>query len=385
MAIDEVYLLDTLKKSVQINSIIPHEEAYAAFLADEIRGMGLEPEWEEVAPGRPNVYASVELGPHGDLLVLTGHTDTVGVAANWDTDPFDPVVKNGCLYGLGALDMKSGVTCALAAFKGLLDDRSHHGKLGRIAFAATIDEEGYGLGARALLKSKYGEASGILLPEPMGGDGRSPLPLGMTGKVLYRLTLTGKMAHGFHPERGVNAVEEASKIVAALDRLNLHAHPVYGQGNYSTLKIEGGYKEYAVVVPERCEVVVTRLTVPGEDRDSAVADMQALIGSLDLKCDVQIETPPPYYDPYHIYTSSRFAGSFAKAYRQQFGSEPPWTFMKGIEDGNIYVPEGNVPTIVLGPTGSGAHECNEFVWLDTLVPVAQVLFDCCVNYFRDVP
>jgi hypothetical protein len=42
---------------------------------------------------------------------------------------------------------------------------------------------------------------------------------------------------------------------------------------HSTLKIEVGYKEYAIIVPESCEVVITRLTIPGESRDTAVADI----------------------------------------------------------------------------------------------------------------
>lgn len=382
MAIDGDYLLETLKRSIGINSIIPHEEPYAAFLADEIRRFGLEPEWEVVAPGRPNVYVTAELGPADDLLLLTGHTDTVGIAANWQTDPFDPVIKDGRLYGLGSFDMKAGVVCALTALKTLVEDRTLHGKLGRIAFAATVDEEGLGAGAKALLKTKYADAKGILLTEPFGGDGRSPLPLGVTGKVLYRLTVTGKMAHGFYPERGVNAVEDAAKIVAALDRLHLHAHPTYGRGNYSTLKIDGGYKEYAIVVPEQCEVIITRLTVPGENRQTAIADMGALIDSLHLDCTVQIDTPPPFYEPYLIETAAPFAQSFTHAYRQQFGQEPPWAFMKGITDGNIYVAEGQIPTVVFGPTGNGAHECNEYVAIDSLLPVTEVLVDSCVNYFQ---
>ena len=189
------------------------------------------------------------------------------------------------------------------------------------------------------------------------------------------------MAHGFHPERGQNAVEAASKIVAALDQLNLYDHPQFGKGNYSTLKFEGGYKEYAIVVPERCEVIITRLTVPGENRETAVADMQALVDSLDLDCRVTIETPPPFYDPYLIDTHSHFAQSFATAYHQTVGADPSYGFMMGITDGNIYVAEGNMPTITYGPLGNGAHECNEYAVIDSLVPVAQVLADCCVNYY----
>ena len=115
MPIDSPYLLDTLKKSIQINSVTPVEEDLAAFFADEIRKLGIEPEWDVVAPGRPNVYAVADLGSSDEMLLLTGHLDTVGIAANWETDPFAPVEKDGKLYGLGSFDMKSGLVCCLAA------------------------------------------------------------------------------------------------------------------------------------------------------------------------------------------------------------------------------------------------------------------------------
>lgn len=83
MEINGHYLLDTLKKAIEINSVLPREEELAAFFADEIRRLGLEPEWHVVAPSRPNVYATADLGPSDDLLLVTGHLDTVGVAANW--------------------------------------------------------------------------------------------------------------------------------------------------------------------------------------------------------------------------------------------------------------------------------------------------------------
>jgi acetylornithine deacetylase/succinyl-diaminopimelate desuccinylase-like protein len=383
MQINHTYLLETLKRAIQINSVLPGEEALAGFFADELRKLGLEPEWHVVAPGRPNIYARADLGPAEDMLLLTGHLDTVGVAAKWETNPFEAVERNGKLYGLGSFDMKSGLVCALAAFKALVEDSSLHSKLGKVAFAATVDEEGLGLGARALLETDYGNSAGILLPEPFGGRNLSPsVPLGLTGKVLYKLTVEGKMAHGFYPQRGRNAVEAASKIVAALERLPFYDHPEYGRGNYATLKIDGGYQEYAIVVPEHCEVIITRLTVPGESRDALVADMRRLIDSLDLDCTVTIETPAPFYEPYLIDTGARLARSFQSAYQTTIGSPPHFDFLTGIADANIYVPERNVPTIMYGPNGSGAHECNEHVEIDSLAPVATILAECCLNYFH---
>ncbi|MFK7800898.1 MAG: M20 family metallopeptidase, partial [Anaerolineae bacterium] len=340
--IDADYLLETLKESIRINSILPYEEVMARFFADKLRELGVEPEWHVVAEGRPNVYGCVKLGPSDKLITLTGHTDTVDIAENWLTDPFDPVIKDGKLYGLGSYDMKSGLVCALTAFKALIETPELHDKLGTVAFAATVDEEALGLGAKALLETKYGKSDAMLLGEPMWGDEAGPIPLGLTGKVLYKLTVVGRAAHGFYPDRGLNAVEAASKIIASLDQLNLYEHPEHGKGNYSTLKFEGGYQEYAIVVPERCEVIITRLTVPGENRASAVVDMQALIDSLDLDCEVTIETPAPFYEPYLIDENSSFVDDFKAAYEGVIGRPPVCGFGRGITDGNIYVADGGI-------------------------------------------
>jgi acetylornithine deacetylase len=129
-------------------------------------------------------------------------------------------------------------------------------------------------------------------------------------------------------------------------------------------------------------VIITRLTVPGESKGALVADMRRLIDSLELDCTVTIETPAPFYEPYLIDTSARLARSFQSAYQTTTGSRPGFDFLKGIADANIYVAEGHIPTIMYGPSGNGAHECNEYVEIDSLVPVATIIADCCVNYFH---
>jgi len=110
--------------------------------------------------------------------------------------------------------------------------------------------------------------------------------------------------------------------------------------------------------------------------------MRQLIDSLDLDCSVSIETPAPFYEPFLIDTKSAFATSFRNAYHATLGSQPTFAFKRGISDANIYVTEGGIPTIVYGPNGRGVHECNEYVEIDSLVPVAQILADSCINYFQ---
>jgi acetylornithine deacetylase/succinyl-diaminopimelate desuccinylase-like protein len=368
---------------VRVPSVLPHEEALARALFERLERLGVTPVWQPVAPGRPNVYAVAELGPHPSLVTLTGHLDTVPAARDWQTDPFVPRVEQGRMYGLGAVDMKAGLACAFAAFAGLLEARVLHPGLGRIAFAATVDEEGLGLGARALLETPVARSDLFLLTEPFfGASPDDPVPIAITGKVLYRIRVHGRTTHGFSPERGVNAVEDAARIVAALERLPIASHPVIGRGNFATLKIEGGYREYSVIVPEECEIIVTRLLVPGESRDLAVRQLDELVADLGLQSAVSIDTPPPFYQPIELDPAASPVREFVAAYRAVLGRDPVLGGRRGIVDGNIYLAEGGIPTITFGPAGSGLHEAGEYVELDTLVPVTKILMETAIRASR---
>ena len=215
--IDVAYLERVLARLVSINSVLPHEERLAAYLAEELRSLGLEPNWDEVAPGRPNVYAAAELGPSPRFLVFSGHSDTVDVAQEWETDPFRLTLRDGKFFGLGVINMKAGLACALAAFKALLKSRNHRGKLGRVGFAVTVDQEGLSIGARALLKTDYARCDAMLHPEHFHGDSPANyLPSACTGKVLYRVIVRGKAAHANRPhEGGINAIIDAARIAPA--------------------------------------------------------------------------------------------------------------------------------------------------------------------------
>ena len=374
--------LELTDAMVRINSVAPNEGELADFVGDQIRTLGVEPAWQEVAPGRHNVHCALRVGPGESFITLTGHLDTVAPASGWTSDPLAPTERDGRLYGLGALDMKSGLACAMAAFARLLSNADHHPQLGRIGFAATVDEEGFGTGARALLGTELGESTLILLPEPFSGaTGDDPVPIAMPGKILYRIVVQGRSTHALiNPAQGINAVDDAARIVTALERLPHGHHPLLGRASHSTLKIEGGYREYAVVVPERCEVIVTRMLVPGETRDEAVAQLEEIIADLRLQSIVTVETPPPSYQPFQLDADGPAVRAFRSAYSRIHGRPPVLAGLMGIADNNIYVAEGGIPTIAHGPSGKGLHEADEFVEVASLAPCVDVLVETALSF-----
>ncbi|MEW5922856.1 MAG: M20/M25/M40 family metallo-hydrolase [Candidatus Zixiibacteriota bacterium] len=374
MSISHDYIVNLLKKMISIRSALPHEDPLAAFIADEIRTYGVEPIWHEIAPGRSNVYAFLDFGSGGKSLAFSGHSDTVPAASGWEHDPLSPIIAENRMYGLGAINMKAGLACMMAAFKALAETRKKSNFKGRLGMVVTVDQEGLSAGARAFLKTEYAGCDAMLHAEHFYGDSeKSYLPLAVTGKVLYKLVIKGKAAHAFRPHLGgINAIDDAAAIISRLNTLKMREHPLFGKGTICTLKIEGGYKEYSIVVPEHCEVIITRLTVPGETIDVAVRDMRQLIESLELKSTVDIQTPPPCYEPYVLDERATFVHNFKEVYRRVIGSAPHFAGHRGIVDANVFTGEGNIPTIVFGPKGANHHCAGEYVELQTLLSVARV-------------
>jgi acetylornithine deacetylase/succinyl-diaminopimelate desuccinylase-like protein len=368
--LDERYTLRRLQEMISINSVVGREGELAEYLRGELEALGLRCEVEVVEPGRPNVYAKLEGDGPGKKLNFNGHTDTVPVVDGWDTDPFTPVVRDGRVYGLGACDMKGGIACTLDMIRAFVE--SGHPFNGELSFSGVIDEEAYGKGAKAMLKTDYGKVDAIVLAEPYPGDETKPIPLGITGKILYDVHVKGIAAHGFRPHLGINAIEDAGKILTNLDKLEFKEHPDFGTGNYCTLKIEGGYEIYSVIVPTSCRFEVNRLLVPGETAQTAIDDMERLIGTLRLQSEVEVRTKPPRYEAYVMEKDQEIIRVFDPVYREVMGVEPHYEYAYGITDANIFAGEGDIPCLHLGPQRGGAHQKNEHVLLDWLPPMSKM-------------
>jgi acetylornithine deacetylase/succinyl-diaminopimelate desuccinylase family protein len=381
--LDSAYTQRLLEDMISIDSIVGNEGEMAEYLKNEVEALGLRTELDLVEANRPNVYARLAGVESGKRLHFNGHMDTVPVVDGWDTDPFTPVIKDGKIFGLGACDMKAGIACTLNTLRAFIE--SDYSFKGELSFSGVIDEEAYGKGAKAVLKTDFAKVDAIILPEPYPGDEIKPIPLGITGKILYDITVRGKAAHGFRPHLGINAIEELGEILASLPKLNFMDHPDFGKGNYSTLKIEGGYQDvYSVVVPAYARMEINRLIVPGETVETAIEDMERLVKSLNLTAEVEIKTKPPQYEAFMLDRNEPIIQIFDSTYKQIMGRSPHYEYTSGITDANIFSGEGNIPCLHLGPPQEVAHQKNEFVLLDELQPLSQMFTLIAAKFFGDL-
>ena len=118
-------IVECLRNLVKIPSITGDEAAIAAHIASLLREMKFEVEVLEAQPGRPNLIATWDSGRPGKTLLLNDHLDMVppGPLENWTHPPYAADVADGCVYGRGTIDTKSGVTTMLMATRALINSR----------------------------------------------------------------------------------------------------------------------------------------------------------------------------------------------------------------------------------------------------------------------
>ena len=209
---------------LRCRSVTPAEGCALKFLEGTLKTAGFtvhrlifrEPGADDVE----NLYARI--GSAAPYLVFAGHTDVVppGDEKAWAHPPFAGEVANSELYGRGAVDMKGGIACAVAA---VLDHLAANGgkPKGSISFLITGDEEGIAVnGTPKLLQ--WAAARGekfdhCILGEPSNvaalGD---TIKIGRRGSLNGHLIVSGRQGHVAYPERAENPIRGLVTLVAAL-------------------------------------------------------------------------------------------------------------------------------------------------------------------------
>ncbi len=247
------------------------EQRVADFLAATAAQAGLAVEFQPVFPGRSNLLA--RLLPRGKTrrrILLAPHMDTVPATPG----QFIPVQKKGRLYGRGACDTKGSVAAMLTA---LLRVAASHGPRAEteIIFCGLVDEEDGQSGSRALAKTGLRAALAIV--------GEPTLLQAVTahkGNLWLKIQTRGKAAHGSKPHLGKNAVHAMGPIVDWLEteyaeNLRQRSHPILGHPTVNVGAIRGGSQPN--IVPDACEILVDRRTIPGETEATIRKELQAIL------------------------------------------------------------------------------------------------------------
>lgn len=344
------------------------ETEIARIIADELRSAGLDVEVAEAAPGRPNVVAILEGRRQGRSLMLCGHMDTVGVAGM--EAPFDPIVRDGRLYGRGAEDMKGGLAAMLGAARAVATSGGL--PAGRLIIAAVADEEYASIGAVALVARCSADAA--VVPEPTD----LVIATGHKGFTWVEITTEGIAAHGSRPREGRDAILRMGRVLARLEALDRKLqsrapHPVLGTASLHASLINGG-RELSTY-PDRCVLHMERRSITGEGRDTALAEVEAILASLRSEDDQFRASAKvlfdrrPYETPLNHFLIPALETALAKAGRvPSRGGVSFWT------DAAILGHAG-IPSVIFGPGGAGLHGTEEYVEVDKVLACRDTLVE----------
>jgi acetylornithine deacetylase len=346
------------------------EQNIARAIAAEMRGSGLEVEVTEVAPGRPNVVGVIEGRAPGRTLMLCGHMDTVGVAGM--KSPFDPIVRDGCLYGRGAQDMKGGVAAMIGAARVL----AQNGGLasGRLIVAAVADEECASLGAEALVR--HWRADGAVVTEPTG----LAIAMAHKGFSWVEITTAGRAAHGSRPSEGRDAIFYMGRVLACLEALDRQLrsrppHPLLGTASLHASLIDGGRELSSY--PDHCALKMERRTICGEPVDIAWSEVEAILARLEEN-DPQFEANARFIfgrPPYEIAIDHELVKLLeTTAGHLDSGRTTGRTGATFWCDAAILGHAG-IPTVIFGPGGEGLHGLEEYVRLDDVLACRDALVE----------
>lgn len=373
-------VIRNLSEMIAIDSTTGKESLLAEWIADYLMKLGMKVKWQKVDGKRKNVYTIYRFSDVKPFLTFNGHLDTIPVVNGWNTNPFRPTLEKNRLFGLGSWDMKSGLAALLEVFRVLI---SNEKKLkGTVAFSAVVDEEAYSLGAKALMLTELVNSDAIILGEPWFGNNQRPTFLGSTGKLLYEVTSQGKAAHAFEPEKGKNAIDDMVKFLNKLEDLPFKNHSLFGFGNQCVLKIEGGYKQYSLVVPEECRVTINRLTVPGETTKEILNDVNKIVQDKKLISKFKIRRIEPSYEPYLLSKKEPIILSFIHSYQKVLHRLPLFAYHRMITDSNIYTGLAKVPTLIFGPRGGNIHMANEYVDLSSIDSVLKIYLLTAIHFLN---
>ncbi len=211
--------LDLTKELIRRKSVTPEDGGCQPLIAARLQAAGFSV--EHLRFGDVDNLWAIHRGGPGPTLCFAGHTDVVptGPLAKWASDPFEPVVRDGLLYGRGAADMKSGVAAMVTAAESFVRERRAYP--GAIAFVITSDEEGPAVdGTRRvvdLLRERGERIAHCLVGEPSSleafGDNAR---IGRRGSLSGRLVVEGIQGHVAYPERLLNPIHAVLPALAEL-------------------------------------------------------------------------------------------------------------------------------------------------------------------------
>jgi succinyl-diaminopimelate desuccinylase len=304
-------------------------------------------------------------------LLLTPHLDTVPVGRGWTYPPLGGKIYNNKIYGRGATDCKGNLAVGLEVLRSLCEEDVRLNF--DLIFAATADEEtGSFCGLLPLLEKKILRPTYALILDADEFD----IVVAQKGLIHLKVGITGKQAHGAYPERGINAIDIAVKVIDRIKKIKLpyKRHKLLKPPTINVGTIRGGDK--VNMVADWCEFELDVRYLPGMDRDEVIKIIKDNIRSVvkKFKFEINASQAPCQIDDGHI-----LIRSLKEAYKKVMHNYK----LKGSQGATVmtFFDQYNIPSVATGfGSAKCAHTTNEYVSIGNLIKGYHALRRFILNF-----
>jgi succinyl-diaminopimelate desuccinylase len=385
-----------LKALIQCPSVTPAEGGALSALESMLAEIGFKVQRpvfsEDGTPDIENLYA--RLGSNGPHLMFAGHTDVVPVGDEtaWMHGPFSAEIDSGMMYGRGAVDMKGGIACFVAAVARHIE--KHGPPAGSFSFLITGDEEGPAInGTIKLLEwaTKRGETwDACVVGEPTNRETLGDMvKIGRRGSLSGTVTVKGVQGHAAYPNLADNPIRGALAIGAALIDPPLdEGTDTFQASNLEITTIDTGNPAVNVIpakttlafnvrfndtwTPETLRAEISR-------RVAAAAENALYRNGKDeaVRYDIEWKDRP---SPVFLTRDATLTDTIRRAVIEVTGREPELSTSGGTSDARFI--KDYCPVVEFGLVGQTMHMVDERVALNDLETLTEIYGRLIKDWFK---
>lgn len=367
------------QKLIQTPSLSGQEGAVADLIVDHLRELGFK---RVRVNAMGTVIATLGSGV-GPTVLYDAHMDTVAPVTpeHWGHPPYAGTVDGDRLYGLGAVDAKGALASMIYGASQLLPYADQF--RGKLVLAFVVQEEPCeGLALRMLVEEDGILPDYVLLGEPTNLH----ISCGHRGRVMFKITVTGRSSHGSQPELGQNAIYAAARLLFAIQLMagELPRDPFLGPGSIAVTGIESQGAGLNAI-PDQCKIYVDRRLTLGETVMGAQAQLESLISREAIPASVKITVydEPSYtglvreareaHPAWALDRSHPLVKTLSQTIQRVTQTVPDVRHWPFSTDGVYSMGQANIPTLGFGPGNPDlVHTSDEFVTVHDLKTAAQV-------------
>ncbi|EJF85113.1 succinyl-diaminopimelate desuccinylase [Candidatus Bartonella washoeensis] len=382
--------LQLLQALIRCPSVTPHEAGALSTLEQFLKKIGFNVERpifrDKNTEDVENLYA--KMGKEGPHLMFAGHTDVVppGELENWTYPPFEGVIDQGKLYGRGAVDMKGGIACFIAALARVLEKQPIKGM---VSLLITGDEEGPALNGTVKLL-KWAEQKGEKWTAALVGEPTSVkavgdvIKIGRRGSISGIITVKGRQGHVAFPERAANPLPLASKLIQALTKTALdQGTKNFQPSNLELTTIDTGNGAVNVIPAQ----TVIRFNIRYNDlwtKETLITEIEKRLASVQTKDNndqlpyYRLEWIPSLGDVF-LTQNDNLIKTLSNAIECVTGNIPECSTSGGTSDARFI--KDYCPVVEFGLPGQTMHMVDECVVLEALETLTSVYERFIVDFF----